>query len=334
VTTLNAHNLERIINQVRDHQDYGFGGIDGIRFETEHSTLYAVATDRYTVAVARATTNAPTETPWAATLRQDSVKTLRRWLKTINSNDLVSLQPGTDSKQLIASDGRTTLTFETVPAAYPKWRNLIATTLAKDPVGPVTGYTTQLLARWQHGDIQVRTWSAGADKPMVVAGKDFIGMQMPTSIQDGFTADAVRAEWKAEFATAEPVEAAEELAVPTTEKRKTRDFTEWLLRVVATSTVDLIDGSSVHTPEFHRTIDASCAAMAAYRLMQALRTADPRLAEKTLADLHEELEGGEYSEWAWEYAQDAGHNPDEWVKQHQEWRTKILAKAAASENDE
>lgn len=333
MSTLNAHNLLRIINQVRDHQDHTHRPIAGIRFDAEADTLYAVATDRYTVAVARAGAW-NTSTPWAATLPRDEAKTLRRWLQAIDHDDLVTIEPHEDGKHLVVRDARTTLTFETADGDFVKWRGLFAGVLAKDTASPVTGYMTNLLARWQEGDQHVRAWSTGPDKPMVIAGKDFLGMQMPTSVRNDFTVDAVTAEWKTTFAAAEAAEATAELAAPGGEPKKTRDFTEWLLRVVATSTTDIMDADSVRTPAFHRSIDASCAAMAAYRLMVALKTADPRFAEKVLAELDGELEGGEYAEFAWEYAQDAGHNPEEWVKQHQEWRTKLLAEAAAAKNDE
>jgi hypothetical protein len=61
-------------------------------------------------------------------------------------------------------------------------------------------------------------------------------------------------------------------------------------------------------------------AWSAYRLLQALKKADPDLAEATVLDLNEQLESGEIGEWAWSEAEAAGHNPQKW---HDDYETRL-----------
>lgn len=82
---------------------------------------------------------------------------------------------------------------------------------------------------------------------------------------------------------------------------------------------------------FADVVSANVYAWLAYRLMRALRDVSPALTRQTLQDLGEELEGGEFAEWAWEYACTSGYDPDAWVEQS---RAARAARAAGTSKNE
>jgi hypothetical protein len=70
-------------------------------------------------------------------------------------------------------------------------------------------------------------------------------------------------------------------------------------------------------------------AWSAYRILQALKKADPDLAETTVRELNEQLESGEIGEWAWDEAEAAGHTPQQWQDEDEARQKKLAEKWAA-----
>ena len=98
MTTINAHKLQRMIKQTRPHisDDDTLPAINGIRLECDGVHIHALATDRYTFAVARAKVREETDT-WTTTVSQNGIGSVRvnqgseRMTKAVTSSSLSAI---------------------------------------------------------------------------------------------------------------------------------------------------------------------------------------------------------------------------------------------------
>jgi hypothetical protein len=187
MTHVSARDLHRMITQVTPHMsdDDTLPVLNAIHLEARNHDLTAVATDRFTIAVAR--TGLTDDIRWKAVIPAGDLPTITAWL-TAAETTTISIATGT------TEDGDTTLTLNgngaslriAYPAGhygrFPNWRNLIRNTLDSDPQPvPLSGVTAKLLDRWQHADNHLAFFQVGPGKPLVFFndGGDFMGMQMP-----------------------------------------------------------------------------------------------------------------------------------------------------------
>ncbi|MFI2031898.1 hypothetical protein [Streptomyces buecherae] len=324
-TTLTAHNLTRLLRTTAPHaavEGIGLDQIDGVRFDSDGSHLHTIATDRYTVAVARARLQAagePSE-PFARTVHGHSLPTLRAWADAHRGEAVLTLTAEAD--HLVLTGPRGTLRIPAGSEEFFDWRKLVHTTLADRPAdGPCTRWTSRLWERWQHAGHEITTWHAGDAKPLLVLGADFIGLQAPhrpAREQTRTTAEALDA-WKAslgpdtgqrlDLATVVPDPSPREYPTATTVPQ----MSEELLRQTLNATLGLHGAPSSDPGAIAAYALSGVHAWSAYRLLKALLQADPDLATATVADLTDQLEDGAISEWAWEAATDAGHDPQQWI---------------------
>lgn len=323
-TTVKAGDLARILDQVHAHQSTNelAPAICGVHLDSDRQTLHAVASDRYSLAVARTDLIAPGAT-WAHTIPSSAVKMLRRWSATESQDAQITIAPSTDKGSTTVSFGSDTsiLAFHAVDADFPKWRSLIFGALDKKPTGDVVGLDTDYAARWQKAERNLRTWATGPRSAVLFAGDDFLGLQMPTRPHgdNDWQHDEITAAWKVslgahEVGADDPVDPAQFLdGVDTGAQR--REFTKRLLWRTITGSEEL-NGIGIDDPRFHDLVNTHVYAWSTYRLMRALTVVAPAFTEKTLAELDDELQGGEFTELAWDYAQEAGHDPDAWIAEY------------------
>lgn len=332
--TLNAHHLARLIRATAPHiapEGLGLTLIDGIRFDSDHTTLHAVATDVHSLAAARARLAEPGE-PFARTVHGGDLPPLRAWVDAHlevppYGAALITL---TVAPEYLAFEGpRGTLR---VPAAddekYPDWRQLLTSALNDTPSDVLgTAWTAKLWERWQHANRDVRTWHRSPDKALIVLGTDAIGLQMPQRLRDPDTDRAVTpadalVDWRTSLGTdtGERLELGDAVPAlprhPHTAAHTVPEMTEDLLR----QTLDATTGG-VH-------------AWAAFRFLQALKRTDPDLAADIVAELGAELDSGEIGEWAWDAAVEAGHDPQKWADerdQHRAERSGATGETAADD---
>ncbi|MFJ5595679.1 hypothetical protein ACIQCG_38815 [Streptomyces noursei] len=77
---LNAHQLGRLIDRTIDHiGDESTAPLHGIRLEADATHLYAVASDRHTLAAARYCHHGLDGRPFACTVPAASLRLLREW---------------------------------------------------------------------------------------------------------------------------------------------------------------------------------------------------------------------------------------------------------------
>jgi hypothetical protein len=98
-----------------------------------------------------------------------------------------------------------------------------------------------------------------------------------------------------------------------------------LLKQTIHSQVDMHGKSGSNPEEFLAHVSASVHAWMAYRFLEALHTADPRLAASIAAEVAGQLDSGEIGEFAWDAAVEAGHDPQKW---HDDYKAHLRDRAA------
>ena len=322
LTSLTAYQLTELLRRVDKHvgRGNGYSDIEGVHLDYDGQHLHAVATDRYTLAVARerAVGIAPA---WKLTLSAaewtDNVAALRAWADAHPGGENVHLSPGTEG--LTATSSRGKLVLQVGTGYFPEWRDIIRTALHHDPTeSPWSGFQSKLLARWQDAGERITTWQAAFDKPVVVYSTNFVGLQMPMRIGDEESPEGRWETWKDSIGETGPkVEQEQTLnhweALDLEEKDHLIESTvEDLLKQTLRSTTDVFALATNDTGALAAYALAGGRSWMAYRLVQAMAKAAPDLLRKTLADTDMELESGEIGEWAWDEAEKAGHDPKTW----------------------
>lgn len=187
-----AHDLHRMLNQIAPHvsDDDTLPVITAVRIEAEGGNLFALATDRYTMGVAR-TGTVETET-WHAFIPGESLPAVLAWLHVADTS-VVQVSTDRDADGDIALELSTATSNMRITAHgsdyrnYPNWRKMITDQLESDvePV-PMTAFTTEFLARWQQAGTVLHAWQAGPRKSLVLADDDglFLGLQMPVRFEN------------------------------------------------------------------------------------------------------------------------------------------------------
>jgi hypothetical protein len=333
VTTINAHKLQRLIKQTRPHisPDHTLPPINGIRFECDGIHIHALATDRFTFAVARAKVREESDT-WTATISEQTLGWLVPWLENHEGNTILDLLPGADGLTITDDDGK--LTVPATDHTFPKWQGLFRDALTDAATsGEMVSVDTKMLARWEKADTHLRTWQTGPEKPILFVGDDFIGLQMPARYSgDGKDRDSVLGAWSGTLGQSS--EPAEITAPPA--PGAVAEMAETMLRQTLRSTAEMF-GADMDTEKgrgaFNAWVHSGIYAWSAYRILQALKKADPDLAETTVRDLDAQLESGEIGEWAWDEAEQAGHNPQKWHDDYEAHLKRLAEKAAAEPAD-
>ncbi|MFE7566898.1 hypothetical protein ACFU76_08020 [Streptomyces sp. NPDC057539] len=330
MTTINAHKLQRLIKQTSAHisPDDALPPINGIRFECDGVHIHALATDRYTFAVARTKVREETDT-WSATISEKTLGWLIAWLEAHTGDTILDLSATTGGLIITDDDGK--LTVPADDSTFPKWQNLFRDALQEASAsGDLVSVDTEMLSRWKHADTHLQVWQTAAEKPMLLIGEDFLGLQMPARYNgDNKDRATVLGEWARSLG--KKGERTETLA-PLPQPGAVAEMAEEMLRQTLRSTAEMF-GADMDTMKGRGAVNAwvhsGIYAWSSYRLLQALKKADPDLAEATVRELTKELESGEIGEWAWDEAEAAGHDPQKWADDYEAHLKKLAAKSAA-----
>lgn len=189
-----AKDLRGMFKQVTPHMDDPENYVPviaSVRLEARDGWLYAIATDRYTIAAARrpisvdrnGTGHVPGHLVPAFEAMLDAASSfgddVTLTLPSVGSDGPCSL--------VLATPGRRRLTVEYEPDDYkhfPDWRKILRATLTAEPtVVPLTGFTTRMLTRWEHSAAKLIAWQDAPGKPMVLLDElgYFAGLHMPVN---------------------------------------------------------------------------------------------------------------------------------------------------------
>ena len=201
MTHIAASDLYRMLKQVTPHMsdDYTLPVLNAIHLEARNHDLTAVATDRYTIVVAR--TKLVEDDRWTALIPAEELPTVTAWLKTADTTTVgIDAETSYDDSTLTFSGNGGSLKIS-YPAShygrFPNWRNLFKNALDDEPQAvPLSGVTSKYLDRWQHASETLNFFQTGPKKSIVFLDDtgDFIGMQMPTNC-DHVTRTQLTSQW-------------------------------------------------------------------------------------------------------------------------------------------
>lgn len=324
--TINAHQLLRLIDQTRNHIGRERNEqLHGIRLDVDSRYLYAVASDAYTLAVARYSLSQGDEgqEPFARTIPATYLQPLREWASALPGAEWVAISTAQD--RLVFEGAQTDFGFAvSLGLEFPDWRGILRKAVDQTVEGELfPALNSGLLQRFGDTEDVLRVRFTASEKPAVLFGVDFIGAQMPirqtehAPIEQASFADAYNS-WY--WTLAAGSKDADMTAMPTDERPRyevTTDVletTEGLLRGVLRSTSNSFDTSSFDEDReaMYAHIRAGVADWMAYRYLDALYRVDPRAAKAVVTDTADELDSGEIGEFAWEAAEAGGHSPKQW----------------------
>jgi hypothetical protein len=341
VTTINAHQLGRLIDKVRSHIGSEYTEVlNGIRLDVDATHLHAVASDRYTLAAARyrLTDDDQNGKPFARTIPAAYLNSVREWITTQEGQTCITISATTGRLVLTTPDTQMSIPV-TDDQEFPDWRGLLRTVLDQ-PSGEelFPALSAGFLARWSNAADNLRVRITAEDKAIAVFGDDFIGAQMPTRYSGvgpvkNLTFGQARNVWASTLGQGtEGLDMATDMPAedkPWYEPVSTiPDMVESLLQQTLRSTSSMLGAPSKDPSAMASYATAGVNAWSAYRFLAALHQADPRLAAQTVAALGEELDGGDFSEIAWDIAEKAGHDPQAWSDDY-----KAHLKALADKRD-
>ncbi|MEU4118938.1 hypothetical protein AB0F71_31150 [Kitasatospora sp. NPDC028055] len=315
MATIAAHQLAEALTQVMPHMAAPTSTtpiLAGVHLANDGTHLHAIATDRHTLAVARRQVR-DCEDEWNATVGAVHIAYLHAWAEAHPTHrDTVDLDLEAGLLTASSTVGRIAVpTMDGVPAP---WQALLAKHLdhLAEPVD-VSMLDTQYLARWAQAGRHLQITQASPEAPYILAGPDFIGLQMPVRpiLQDAPTRTALAADWAPSIAGAAGTDV--DLPLPA-DGDAAPAMTEDLLKQVLISAQDLyhvVGGQDPAAIAAHAR--AGAYAWTAHRLLQVLRVIDPRTTELALADINGELEAGDFPELAFDDAETLGHQPQTWV---------------------
>lgn len=335
LTSLTAYQLTELLRRVDPHIGRN-STIEGVRLDYDGRHLHAVATDRYTLAVARerAVGTAPA---WAVTVSAaewtNNVAALRAWADSHPGGEHVHLTAGTEG--LTATSSRGKLVVQASTGYFPDWRGLIRTALHHEGTdSPFSGFQSKQLTRWQSAGERITTWQAAFDKPVVVYGTNFVGLQMPMKLGDEESPAGRWEQWKGSLGETGPEVTQDDTlhhweAVALEEKDQLVEaITEDLLKQVLRSTGDLFTLATKDTGALAAYALAGGRSWMAYRLLKAMQKSAPDLLRQTLEDVDMQLESGEIGEWAWDEATAAGFDPQKWHDDYEAHLKKLAEERA------
>ncbi|MEV7394904.1 hypothetical protein [Streptomyces sp. NPDC091215] len=324
--TINAHQLGRLLNQTAEHMGGEYNEqLYGIRLEGDARYLYAIASDAYTLAVARHPLNDgdQDQEPFARTIPAAYLRSLREWIDSFGGAQWVTVSVAED--RLFFEGPLTNLSIAVDTALeFPDWRGILRKALDQTADSePIPALNSGFLARFGATGHVLRVRFTADQKPAVLIGPDFIGAQMPTrstvhapAADQSFAAASDSWLWTLAAGSKD----ADMAVMPADERSRyavttdVQETAEGLLRGVLRSTKNSFDVGyfGEDREALYAYIHAGVSDWVAYRYLDALYRVDPRAAQAVVTDTADELDSGELGEFAWEAAEEAGHSPKKW----------------------
>lgn len=343
--TINAHQLKLLLDQTADHMGHeGIEPLHGIRLDADARYLYAVATDRYTIAAARYRLSHGDEgqEPWAVTIPAEHLRSLREWIDSMKGAGLITIS--TAKGRLFFEGPQTDLSIAiNTGLEFPDWRGLFRKMIDTSvDGGTFPALNPGFLARFNNGNI-LRVRMTGDEKPLLVFAEDFIGAQMPTRYagiypckEESF--EGVHKSWLWTLAAGSTDASIDGAAYEEDRARyevttDIRETGESLLQQTLNSGWDMHGKSKDAPDEFLAHVLAAVNGWMAFRYLNALHNVDPRVAAGVVAEVAGELDSGEIGEFAWDAAEKAGFDPEKWHAEYEAHKKKLAEKRAAETAD-
>ncbi|MEU0818871.1 hypothetical protein [Streptomyces mirabilis] len=207
--------LSRLVAQTKPHMGArdDVEALQSITFDHDGTYLYAMATNRFTLGVARTQLLKAEDEPWTAVVHRTQVPEVAAAIKLLDAKP-VNLER-TETQLVLSGESGSRIAINLLqPKQAPvSWRKYLLPQLGKAAAVSQMAMTPKFFGAWKDLPGPVQMWSVGEGKPTIIVAADFIGMQMPVrrSDSDDLTLrrelDAWQAAKQDEAPAAEPVAA-------------------------------------------------------------------------------------------------------------------------------
>ncbi|MEK9524076.1 hypothetical protein MIU24_32585 [Streptomyces venezuelae] len=179
--TIADHTLSRLVAQTRPHVGnlIDAESVQCIAFDHDGRHLYAMATNRFTLAVSRTLVTGGDDEPWSAIVHRQQLPEMAAAIKLLDTAT-VRIERTADQMVLSGERGHRIAIDLSPYAKVPlDWRKLMLPSLEKPAAAVQTAMDPKFFGAWKNLPKPVQMWSTGEGRMSLIVAADFLGAQMP-----------------------------------------------------------------------------------------------------------------------------------------------------------
>jgi hypothetical protein len=186
VITIADHTLSRLVAQTKPHmgERNDTESVQNITFEYENGVLYAMATNRFTLAVSRTQVTGGDDEPWLAIVHRSQVPELEAAIKLLDAKPVTLERTG--DQLILSGESGTRIAIGLSPFMKTTfdWRKVLLTAIERPASSAEMAMAPKFFGAWKNLPGPVQMWSTGEGKPTLIVAADFLGAQMPMVRRD------------------------------------------------------------------------------------------------------------------------------------------------------
>ncbi|MFI8191438.1 hypothetical protein ACIF8T_21885 [Streptomyces sp. NPDC085946] len=185
--TIADHTLSRLVAQTRPHVGNlaDSEAVQCITFDHDGHHLYAMATNRYTIAVSRTQVTGGDDKPWHAIVHRTQLPELAAAVKLLDA-DTVQLER-TDDQLIVSGKRGHRVAVDLSPYAKVPldWRKILLPAVEKPAADVQMTMDPKFFGAWKNLPKPLQMWSTGEGRLSLIVAADFLGAQMPIRREGG-----------------------------------------------------------------------------------------------------------------------------------------------------
>lgn len=177
--TIADHALSRLVEQTRPHMGTGYEpeAVQALNIDHDGQYLYAMATNRYTMAVSRTRITDGADEPWSVAISRVQVPELKAAVRLLDQKS-INLER-TDSQLVLSGESGTRIAIGLLPIEDPfDWRKVMLPALEKKAASARMAMSPKYFGAWKNLPGPVEMWSTGENRIALIVAADFLGAQM------------------------------------------------------------------------------------------------------------------------------------------------------------
>lgn len=185
--TIADRTLSRLVAQTRPHVGnlVDSESVQCVTFDHDGRHLYAMATNRYTIAVSRTQVTGGDDQPWSAIIHRTQLPELAAAVKLLDA-DTVQLERTENQLILSGKRGhRVAVDLSPYSKAPLDWRKILLPALEKPAANVQMAMDPKFFGAWKNLPKPLQMWSTGEGRLSFIVAADFLGAQMPIRREGG-----------------------------------------------------------------------------------------------------------------------------------------------------
>lgn len=185
--TIANFTLSRLVAQTKPHMGTkcDVEALQSISFDHDGTYLYAMATNRFTIAVSRTQVTGGDDTPWHAIVHRTQLPEVAAAVELLDA-DTVQLERTDDQLIFCGKPGhRVAVDLSPFTKAPLDWRKILLPSLEKPASPTQMAMDPKFFEAWKDLPKPLRMWSTGEGCLSLIVAADFLGAQMPLLCEGG-----------------------------------------------------------------------------------------------------------------------------------------------------